>query len=265
MERLPGTMLNDTTKLDTPTPQPRPAIVFLHGSGDSGHSWSGVVERLPQYTCVALDLPGHGAQRDQPGPDVMSVSEYASAVRSMLVETGTYANLTTSGGGLCLVGHSLGSAIALRMAVDYPSLVTHLVLVGAGARLRVLPALLDEAKTHPDDAMRKLVNMGLALEHEAEAQGYFDALQPAAPGILHRDLSACNDFDMTAELGHIPQPTLIVVGESDRLTPPKYATFLRDRITNSELLTVANAGHYVPAEAPATFADALHGWLSRHA
>jgi pimeloyl-ACP methyl ester carboxylesterase len=151
------------------------------------------------------------------------------------------------------------------MAVDYPTVVSHLVLVGAGARMRVLPALLEEANTHPDDAMRKLITLGLSPEHEADAHHYFDALQPVAPGILHRDLSACNDFDMTAELGHIAQPTLIVVGESDRLTPPKYAAFLRDGIAGSELLTVANAGHYVPTESPATLASGLHDWLSRHA
>ncbi len=257
-------MVRDTDKMDTSTLRPRPALVFIHGSGDSGQSWSNVVERLPQYTCMALDLPGHGAQCDHAGPDVMSVADYASAVHSLLTEPATYTSLTADGRGICLVGHSLGSAIAMRMAVDYPTLVSHLVLVGGGARMRVLPALLEEAKAHPDDAMRKLITLGFSPEHEAEAHRYFDALQPVSPGALHRDLSACNDFEMSAELGHITQPTLIVVGESDRLTPPKYATFLRDGIAGSELLTIANSGHYGPTEAPATLADGLHDWLSRH-
>ena len=239
-----------------------PVIAFIHGSGDSGKSWSQVIERLPQYTCLALDLPGHGARLDRPGSDTMSIAEYAHAVHALLAEGSEYGSLTADGRRICLVGHSLGSAIALRMAVDYPSLVSHLVLVGAGARLRVLPALLDEARTQPVDAMRALIKLGLAPEHEADAERYFDAVQPAAPGILHRDLSACNDFDMMAELGHIAQPTLIVVGEFDRLTPPKYATYLRDGITNAELLTVANAGHFVQLEAPGALAGRLRDWLS---
>ncbi|MGZ3664019.1 MAG: alpha/beta fold hydrolase, partial [Ktedonobacterales bacterium] len=125
--------------------------------------------------------------------------------------------------------------------------------------------LLEEARTQPDQAMRKLITLGMAPDHEADAPHYFDALQPTAPGVLHRDLSACNDFDMMAELGRITQPTLIVVGEADRLTPPKYAAFLHDNIAGAELLIVPNAGHYVPAEAPDALADALRDWLSRHA
>ncbi|MGZ3599628.1 MAG: alpha/beta fold hydrolase [Ktedonobacterales bacterium] len=256
-------MVGDPTR--TTTSDAGPVIVFIHGSGDSGRSWSTIVERLPQYTCVALDLPGHGAQIEPPGPDVMSVGDYADAVRALLAERDEWSSFTEDGRGVCLVGHSLGSAVALRLAVDHPALVTHLVLVGAGARLRVLPTLLEEARTQPDEAMRKLVTLGLAPDREAEAPHYFDALQPAAPGVLHRDLSACNDFDMMAELGSITQPTLIVVGEADRLTPPKYAAFLHDHIAGAELRTIPKSGHYVPAEAPDALADALRDWLSRHA
>src|SRR3954451_4595480 len=120
---------------------PRPVIVFIHGSGDSGRLWSSLIERLPQYTCVALDLPGHGAQLEHSVLDVISVRDYAGAVHALLAERDEYARHTADGHVVCLVGHSLGSAIAMRLAVDHPALVTHLVLVGAGARLRVLPKL----------------------------------------------------------------------------------------------------------------------------
>lgn len=239
----------------------KPVIVFIHGSGDSARSWSSVIEQLPQYICVALDLPGHGAAHDRTGPDVMSVSDYAGAVQTLLTERSDRDSPT----GICLVGHSLGSAIAMRLAADHPALITHLVLIGAGARLRVLPALLEEARIQPDEAMRKLITLGLAPEHEAHAPHYFDALQSTALGALHRDLSACNDFDMMGELDHITQPTLIIVGDADRLTPPKYAAFLHDHIPGAELRTVANAGHYVQTEAPDTLAAVLRDWLSRHA
>lgn len=255
-------MLNDPGQISAPGSRPDPAIVFLHGSGDSGCAWSDVVAQLPQYTCIALDLPGHGTQLDSPGPAVMSVPEYASAIHAVLVG-GASGEVNVGGRGICLVGHSLGSAIAMRLAVDYPVLVSHLVLVGAGARLRVLPALLEEARTHPGDAMRKLVTLGLAPDHEASAQQYLDALRPTAPSKLHRDLSACDQFDMTAELGRIHQPTLVIVGEADRLTPPKYAAFLANNIAGAEQITIPDAGHYIPTEAPAALAAALHHWLSR--
>lgn len=252
-------MLNESEAIQVPVAHTEPTMVFIHGSGDSARNWAGVMELLLGYACWPLDLPGHGAQIERPGPDAMSVADYADAVRAMLVERGGHA-----APGVCLVGHSLGSAIALRLAVEHPALVSRLVLVGAGARLRVLPALLEEARTQPGEAKHKLTMLGFAPGHEQEAQHYIDALPPVAPGILHRDLSACDSFDMMADLGRVAQPTLIVVGEADRLTPPKYATFLHDRIAGAELLTIANAGHHVAVEAPAALATGLRDWLSRH-
>lgn len=229
-------------------------IVFVHGSGDSAHAWDAVIERLPGYSCVALDLPGHGALVARPGPAEMSVADYADAVRAELARREL--------SGVCLVGHSLGSAIALHLAVDHPSLVRRLALVGSGARLRVLPALLDEARTDPDTIKRTLTSLAFAPGHEAQAEAYMRTLPPVAPGIVHRDLAACDRFDMMDELGRVAQPTLIIVGDADRLTPPKYAAFLRDRLANATLVTVPDAGHAVAVEAPDAVASALRDFLS---
>ncbi len=230
-----------------------PTIVFLHGSGDNVQVWDAVIACLPQYTALALDLPGHGALLDRPGPATMSVEDYAAAVRAELTRR--------SLDHVCLVGHSLGSAIALRMAVDYPALVSRLVLVGAGARLRVLPALLEQARTDPEAAKKALVEIGFAPGHQRQADDFYKWLAPVASGTLHRDLAACNDFDMMSELGHIAQPTLIITGEEDRLTPPKYARFLAEHLDNARLVLLPDAGHYAQIEEPVAIADAIRAWL----
>ena len=230
-----------------------PTLVFLHGSGDNAQLWDAVIACLPQYTAIALDLSGHGALTARPGPTTMSVDDYAGAVRAELTRRGLE--------HVCLIGHSLGSAIALRMAVDYPALVSRLVLVGAGARMRVLPALLEEARTDPPSAKWKLVEMGFAPAHLAQARPFFEQLAPTAPGMLYRDLAACDSFDIMSELGHIAQPTLIVTGEEDRLTPPKYARFLAEHLDNAQLALLPNAGHYAQIEAPEAVADAIRAWL----
>lgn len=235
------------------TSAPR-TIVFVHGTGDNAHTWDAVIERLPEYSCVALDLPGHGALVARPGPAEMSVEDYAGAVRAELARREL--------SGICLVGHSLGSAIALHLAVDHPSLVRRLALVGSGARLRVLPALLEEARSRPDTIMHTLTSLAFAPGHEAQAEAYAQTLAPVAPGIVYRDLAACDCFNMMDELGRVAQPTLIVVGDADRLTPPKYAAFLRDRLANATLVTVPDAGHAVAAEAPDAVARALRDFLS---
>ncbi|HEU5439350.1 MAG TPA: alpha/beta hydrolase [Ktedonobacterales bacterium] len=228
-------------------------IVFLHGSGDSAKTWDAVIERLPGYDCLALSLPGHGDRLDRPGPGAMSVADYAAAVHAAFARRELE--------GVTLVGHSLGSAIALWMALEYPSRVGRVVLVGAGARLRVLPALLESAVTDQAATQHELLHIGFAPGHEAAAEAYTAALAPVASGVLGRDLAACDAFDVMADLGRIDQPALIVVGEHDRLTPPKYATYLRDHLDRATLVTVPDAGHFVQAEAPDVLAAAIRDWL----
>lgn len=231
-----------------------PTIVLLHGSGDNAHVWDELIVCLPQYTTIALDLPGHGALTERPGPTTMSVDDYAGAVRAEMTRRGLE--------HVCLVGHSLGSAIALRMAVDYPALVSRLVLIGGGARLRVLPALLAEAKTDPAGTKAKLNEMAFAPGHKKLADEFTRRLAPTAPGMLYRDLAACDAFDMMSELGHVAQPTLVVTGEEDHLTPPKYARFLAEQLDDAQLMLLPNAGHYAQIEAPEAIAAAIRAWLS---
>lgn len=233
---------------NTPT-----TIVFVHGTGDSARAWDGVIAALPEQRCLALDLPGHGAATGATLSAGAGVQAYADYVRAALARQGQAA--------VCLVGHSLGSAIALRLAIEAPALVSRLVLVGAGARLRVLPALLALAAASPDDAMCQVVELGFAPAHRAEANRYAAALAPTSPGTVLRDLAACDAFDMMSELGHVAQPALVVVGAEDRLTPPKYAAYLRDQLAQAHLVTIPGAGHYLNAEAPTQVAGAIRDWL----
>jgi pimeloyl-ACP methyl ester carboxylesterase len=230
-----------------------PTLIFIHGSGDTARVWDALIACLPQYTAIALDLPGHGSLTERPGPTTMSVDDYAGAVRAEMTRRGLER--------VCLIGHSLGSAIALRLAVDYPSLVSRLALVGGGARLRVLPAVLAKAQSDPHAAKEELVKLGFAPSHQNQANAFLKRPDPTAPAMLYRDLAACDGFDMMSELGHIAQPTLVVTGEEDRLTPPKYAQFLAERLDNARLMLIPDAGHYVHIEAPAAVAAALSNWL----
>ncbi len=234
----------------------RQTLVFLHGSGDSARAWSQVIPLLADdggMRCVALDLPGHGALLARPGPAEMTLADYADAVRSAITREAL--------GPVVLVGHSLGSAITLRLALEHPALVRRIVVVGGGARLRVLPSLLEGAKHATSETLEQLVIGAFAPGHEREAFTYASRMAPTAQGMLYRDLAACDGFDMMADLGRIAQPALILVGEMDTLTPPKYARYLAEHLEQATLLTVPAAGHYLPAEAPETVARAIREWL----
>src|SRR5258706_8785900 len=121
-------------------------IVFVHGTGDSARAWDDVIVALPERRCLALDLPGHGAAAGATLPVDAEVEAYADYVQAALARQGQAA--------VCLVGHSLGSAIALRLAVEAPALVSRLVLVGAGGRPRVLPPPPPPAAASPGGGER---------------------------------------------------------------------------------------------------------------
>jgi pimeloyl-ACP methyl ester carboxylesterase len=230
------------------------SLVFVHGSGDSARSWAQVIDALPDIPCVALDLPGHGALIEQPGPDSPSVGDYAAFVRAEIERRGLM--------GARVVGHSLGGAIALKLTLDAPEMITGVALVGTGARLRVLPELLAAAQEDPA-ALHDLAGFGFAPGHEEARERFLRELEPLAPGALYRDLAACDAFDCRAELERITCPALIVVGTEDRLTPPKYAAFLRDSLPHATLVEIAGAGHYLSYEAPEILAAALRDWQAQ--
>jgi pimeloyl-ACP methyl ester carboxylesterase len=230
-------------------------LVFVHGSGDSAKSWARVIAALPDIPCVALDLPGHGALIEQPGPDVMSVSDYAAFVRAEIERRGLI--------GAHVVGHSLGGAIALQLALDTPEIVGGIALVGTGARLRVLPDLLAAAQTDQVAAQPHLVGFGFAPGHEEARDRFLREMEPLAPGMLYRDLTACDAFDCRDQLERITCPALVVVGTEDRLTPPKYATYLYDHLSRATLVEIEGAGHYLQHEAPEELAEALRDWRAQ--
>lgn len=231
-------------------------VVLIHGSGDSAAAWAGVIERLGAWRgrAVALDLPGHGGRLGEPLPEPDTVAGYAEAVRRDLARRGI--------GRAVVVGHSLGGAIALHLALEAPELVERIALVGAGARMRVLPALLESAGRDPGAAWREAVALGHAPGHEEMAARYAAESAPVAPNALHDDLVACDGFDIMARLGEIGQPALVVVGEVDRLTPPKYAAFLAEGLPHARLVTLPGAGHFAMHEEPEGVAEALRGWLA---
>jgi pimeloyl-ACP methyl ester carboxylesterase len=249
------TRVNEVTAMLTDTPNGSASgqtLVLIHGSGDTALTWSQVAGALGDssyQTVLALDLPGHGTRAGEPLPAPPTVAAYAADVRAELERRGL--------AGVTLAGHSLGSAIALRLALDAPDLVARVGLIGAGARLRVLPAMLEAARANPEVARRELITFALAPAHAAQAAELYARSGLLAAGALYADLSACDDFDMMADLGGIAQPSLIAVGAEDRLTPPKYAAYLAAHLPHATLVEVPGAGHALPSEAPLVLARAL--------
>jgi pimeloyl-ACP methyl ester carboxylesterase len=197
-------------------------LVFIHGSSENSQVWQRQVDYFGSSRAFSIDLPGHGERADTLPPEV-SVSTYARVAHEIIFqELGLK--------GPIIGGHSLGGAIALTMALEYGAELGGLILIGTGARLRVLPSILEEAR------------------REGVVQ--------------YRDWAACNAFDIMERLTEIHLPALIICGADDRFTPVKYSQYMHDRIEGSMLRIIPGAGHNVQQEQAEQVNLAIAEWLS---
>jgi pimeloyl-ACP methyl ester carboxylesterase len=229
-----------------------PTLVLIHGSGGDHATWGPQLDGLASAaTVVALDLPGHGASS---GDGCDTIAEYAAGVRQFLAGLGR--------GAVILGGHSMGGAIAQALALDAPELLRGLVLVGTGARLKVLPELFEILARDYTEAVAFMTEHAWSPSSSAELKELGrKTVSATRPSVTCGDFNACNRFDVMDRLGEVRLPTLVVVGEEDRLTPPKYAEFLARSIAGARLARIARAGHFVSLEQPDEVNRAIRDFL----
>jgi pimeloyl-ACP methyl ester carboxylesterase len=224
------------------------SLVFIHGSGSDHTAWSHQYARLhKKYNIVAIDLPGHG-QSD--GSGEADVGGYDLWVKKLL-EIIDLKNTV-------LIGHSLGAAITLRFALNYPRKLAGIVLVGGGIKMPVNPFLLEFMKTNPPevpaDVLDLICKYSLAKENCSKFSAVLQkSLSQSSLNILFGDLSACNNLDLTEEIRKINVPALIICGAEDKMTPPDCSRQLAASISGSTLEIIEGAGHMVMMERPAEF------------
>ena len=229
------------------TPRGAP-VVFVHGSGASHRVWGAQARALGEITrAVALDLPGHG-RSDPPGRD--SMDAYRDVVLGLLDALGLDRAV--------IVGHSLGGGIAQTLALSHPDRVAGLGLVGTGARLRVLPQILDGVLNDPGATAEFVIDHSYAPGLDAAMRERASAEFRDCPAqVTHGDFAACNAFDLMARVSEIHAPALLICGRADQMTPIKYSEYLASKIPNARLVVVEGAGHSVMIEQPEAVNRAL--------
>ena len=231
-----------------------PPVVFIHGAAGSRLFWPPVMRRLGGVEVYAIDLPGHGASG---GEGRSSIEGYAEAVGAWMGAIGMRR-------AVC-AGHSMGSAIALELALSSPDLLAGLILVGGGASLRVNPALLELSASVA--TARQAVGLVLEWSFGSTAPSRLVGLAgrrmadvPAR--VLHDDLEACSQFDVRPAIAGIRLPALIVCGAEDRMTPPKLSQALAEALPRNRLQLVQGAGHMVMLEQPEAVVGAIRQFLA---
>jgi pimeloyl-ACP methyl ester carboxylesterase len=232
----------------------RPPVILIHGAGGSQLSWPPQIRRLNGQRVLTVDLPGHGKSE---GAGRQEISEYALDILAFMKALKLR--------GAVVVGHSMGSAIALTLAVQYPKQVLGLGLLGSGAKLRVAPAILDlTANTGTfSNAVELVINHSFSEQADSQLKklSIKQMLETRTP-VLHGDFLACNAFNILNELPRIQTRTLILCGEKDAMTPPKFSEALRDGIPGAQLEIVPEAGHMLMLEQPEAVAKSLEQFLN---
>lgn len=233
----------------------RPPIILLHGAGGTHLYWPPQIRRLPGYCVYALDLPGHGKSN---GSGQQSIQPYCEVVSQWLRDSGLHS--------VIFVGHSMGGAIALSLALDQPENVLGLALIGSGANFQIEPSLLEQTSnvTTFRTAAERLVEA--SFSNQADPQLKSQALKrftETRHSVLHGDLHACSTFDLRDRITTIQQPSLIIMGDEDRLTSVRQAHFLQSNMRNSQLVIIPAAGHMVMLEQPQMVADTLLAFASQ--
>lgn len=231
----------------------REVILFIHGAGGGQYTWSsqkGFFEK--HFNPIIIELPGHG---ESEGEGENEIGKYAEHVHGFLKAL----NLSK----VFLVGHSMGGAIVQTMALRYPEVIKGIVLVGTGARLRVLPMILDGLKTSFEETVRKINVLHYSRKASSDLlEKSFLNMMQFRPEILYGDYVACDRFDVINEVEKIDLPALILCGDEDELTPVKYSQFLQSRIKESKSEIIPNAGHMVMMESASAFNEKIRGFIA---
>lgn len=223
-------------------------ILFLHGAGGTHRIWGHQVQDLAGANTYALDLPAHGRSGGE-GRD--TIAGYSDVILQFLDALDIER--------VILVGHSMGGAITQWTALHVPERLLGIGLVGTGARLRVLPAILQGVETEFERTVDLIVDYAFSPEaDEALVDGGREEWLANQPNVLRGDFLACDRFDVMGRLSEIHLPAAVVVGTQDQLTPVKYARYLADHLADGELTVVENAGHMVMLEQPEAVTGALY-------
>jgi pimeloyl-ACP methyl ester carboxylesterase len=229
-------------------------VLLLHGAGGMHLSWPPEIRRLAGCDVYALDLPGHGKSDAIGG--LQTITAYSESVLAWMQASGLAKAV--------VVGHSMGGAIALTLALQAPEKVLGLGLVATAARLRVNPDLLANAASAT--TFYKVVDQLSAWSFGPAAPArlvemFRQRLGEVRPSVLYGDFLACSSFDISDQVSRITCPALVLCGADDRMIPQRHSQSLADLMPGAQFVHFPQVGHMLMLEEPRAAAEALAVFL----
>lgn len=236
-------------------------VMFIHGAANDHSVWALQSRYFAHHgwNVLAVDLPGHGKSA---GPALTSIEAMADWCAEVLKSAQT--------APATIVGHSMGSLVALELAARHPHRVDRIALVGTAFPMKVSEALLGAARAGEHAAL-DMINVwghsgaGQMGGNRAPGQWMMGAgmrlmERNAAP--LHTDFKACNDYvGATTSAAALTCPALVVAGTRDLMTPSKSAQALAKQMPGASVALLEGAGHDIMAEQPDGLLEALIRFL----
>ena len=240
-------------------------LAWLHAFPLSAEMWRPQLDDAPaDWRVIAPDLAGFGGTDDTPGTP--AIDDFAADLDALLSTLGIPRAVV---GGL-----SMGGYAAFAMLRRHPARVRALVLAdtrsGADSpeardgRARMLSVVREKgARGVADEMLPKLIGETSHRSRPLVVAGVRRLIESQRPDGIARAIERLRDRpDATPQLPGITVPTLVIVGEEDRVTPPAEARALARDISGATLATIPAAGHLSNLENPSEFAGAVRAWLA---
>ena len=243
-----------------------PCVVFVHGALNDHSVWTLLARWFAHHghSVLAVDLPGHGRSGGAPLASVEALADW-------LLKGLDAVGVTQA----ALVGHSMGSLVALEAAARAPARASRLVMIGTAYPMKVSEALLNTARDTPwraIDMVNTFSHSGIAAKPSYPGPGMWlhgsdRALMrrvqagQTAVNLFHHDFSVCDRYAGGHEAAaKVRCPASLILGAHDQMTSPKQAREIA-RALNARIHSVP-AGHALMAEAPDAVLAALRTALS---
>ncbi len=227
-------------------------VILIHPVGLDLTYWERQIEALrPSYHVVAYDLPGHG--RSPGGPEDCGFKAQVNTVARLIGEV--------SEGPVHLVGISFGGMIAQATVLERPELIRSLTLLGTASRFssETRAGMRSRAQATRAGGMSAVLQPAMerwfTRETRAARTELIDRVSKTLLGddpAVHAAVwdAIADEFDVSARLGEIRCPTLILVGEMDPSTPPSASAAMAEAIGGSKMVIVPAASHMLMLEEP---------------
>lgn len=233
-------------------------IIFVHGTGMDHTVWTLPIRHFTRkkIEVIAIDLPGHGKNIDKPLDSIKKISQYIFD----FLDSKSIAECS-------IVGHSMGSLVALEMASSKPKRIKKISMIGTAFPMQVGEALLESAKQNSQMAIDILTFMGYSYTSRLGGnkipgiwmtESTRRLMQKSKKGTIYRDLKACSEFsDGLSKAEKVEAKVQLILGSNDFLTPRTRAEDLIKHFNEPSVKEIENSGHSLMMEEPNRVLDYL--------